>query len=1455
MGYANGRISIWNRRCLARAGALLLMTGTLGTGASAEASRYYCKAQWASYATGECASEPLEACVAAVDEWVDETRQYENSWIAEFPPTHNPVCIAGFAEEEPPSQGRYTCFIDLSSLDSGEYINYDINRPDFVLDDGQPNDLIDPEAIKRICDCRVGQVERRGQCVVPKSCSSVGNPCDAATGNKLQTEVDYDVPGTGLKLIRSYNSAQTRDHGFGVGWTAGISRGLNVDGDNVLIQRAEGWQDAFTREEGEWRGNQDSAFSLEGTAEGYALTHKGGMVELYDTEGKLASQVKTSGHVTTYRYDAEGRVIRVSTSYGHEMTLEYDAAGHVTAAAMPGNRIFRYSYDGLNNLTGVQYPDGSTRAYHYQDIRLPNHLTGITDGNGDVMAVFAYDATGRAVSTAHANTGNQVPQQRHTLAYTGPLTTVVTDPVGEQWEYTYEQFSGVTRLVSRTSSSDHRGETRQYDADGKLLSSTDEEGRVTTYTYNAANQKMSMVEAEGTPQERVTRYEYVSTGVDLPVRVIKASVAAGLEREEITAYDQDMKVLSVTVNGFDPAGNAQSETTSFEYDDSGRVIRIDGPRLDVDDLTSISYHDCLTGAGCGQLASWSNAMGHRISFDEYDEQGLLIRSTDPLGVVTSREYDLRNRIVSVTRTAPDGESRTTTLSRDNEGQILLAVTPDGAEYSYTYDAAHNLRSVADSLGNRIEYTYDEKNNRVRSEIRDPLGRSVWWEQTEYDLRDHVTQTNLAGSVTQTAYDATGHLTSRKDPKGNPHTTHAYDGLGRLTQTTDALSNLTTFQYDSGGRLAEVSAANGTTTSYEYDDLGNLLMESSPDRGVTRYSHDAGGNVESTTDARGIVVTYSYDALNRLTAVDYPGAQEDVAIEYDECDNGTGRICRVSDQLGVVTYGYDVWGNVIAEHRSVDGKNYTTRYGYDIADRVASIVYPSGRLVEYDRDQLGRITDVRTTAGGIPTVVVAGRTWRADGPMLSQNFGNGIVESRSHDLKGRLNVQNIGTVEERSYLFDGNDNLQLLIHGAGSREYGYDSLDRLISDMEFGSGLLADYAYGYDGNGNRVSMVTAGTIRDYTYVPGSNLLAMDNRQALHHDAAGHRTSARSGRKSFEYNQAGRLSAYLKNDELKGLYEYDYLGRRLHKVKGDKQVVYHYDTSGHLIGESNGLNGSPAKDYVWAGDQPVLYTKVKRTSSGELLEKQRTYLVTDHLNTPRLGIDEHQKIVWRWDSDPFGRVHPDKDPDGDGNKVTLSLRFPGQYHDSESRLNYNWNRYYDPKTGRYISSDPIGLAGGPNTYLYAYANSNRFVDPRGLLVHGSWIDIPRFNIDDIGVDGWRFTSPSVSAWGYLKMVRLHGYARGYVNFDVSCRDDCRDWEVHDRVSVGIQGPYDVGPNLLSLGAGYGVGPTAGIISNILIMGAAALQAEHHYLRLAEQKAGPIIALALAEGPTLICLGSRL
>jgi RHS repeat-associated protein len=121
----------------------------------------------------------------------------------------------------------------------------------------------------------------------------------------------------------------------------------------------------------------------------------------------------------------------------------------------------------------------------------------------------------------------------------------------------------------------------------------------------------------------------------------------------------------------------------------------------------------------------------------------------------------------------------------------------------------------------------------------------------------------------------------------------------------------------------------------------------------------------------------------------------------------------------------------------------------------------------------------------------------------------------------------------------------------------------------------------------------------------------------------------------------------------------------------------------------------------------------------------YIYADQIDTPRVVTDQTNKVVWRWDSaDPFGASVPGEDPDGDGVRFTLNLRFPGQYFDKETGLHYNYFRDYDPSTGRYIESDPIGLAAGPNTYGYVDGDPISKSDPEGLFVDegGAYLAIP-------------------------------------------------------------------------------------------------------------------------------------
>ncbi len=109
----------------------------------------------------------------------------------------------------------------------------------------------------------------------------------------------------------------------------------------------------------------------------------------------------------------------------------------------------------------------------------------------------------------------------------------------------------------------------------------------------------------------------------------------------------------------------------------------------------------------------------------------------------------------------------------------------------------------------------------------------------------------------------------------------------------------------------------------------------------------------------------------------------------------------------------------------------------------------------------------------------------------------------------------------------------------------------------------------------------------------------------------------------------------------------------------------------------------------------------------------YLIhADQIDTPRMVQDAQYNNRWAWDADGFGQLPPNENPAGLGN-FSFNLRMPGQYYDAESGLFYNHFRDYDPQAGRYIESDPIGLAGGENLYGYVKNSPLLRVDPMGLL----------------------------------------------------------------------------------------------------------------------------------------------
>lgn len=1092
----------------------------------------------------------------------------------------------------------------------------------------------------------------------------VGNPCDASTGNKLHAETDF-VGGSGVPSFqRTYNSFSTRDVGFGQGWSHSYSKRLNfVSATQVQYVAANGSVTSFLKSGSSWSGGADLKTKLTVANGYYTFTNSDGSVEVFNPKGLPVSDTDAHGLVTSYSYSSDGYLLTVTGPFGHKITITWSAAYTIGTITFPDSSWIKFSKDAKYNLASATrsdsvVPAGVVTQYLYEDTANPHSLTGIVDQNGSRLSTYAYDATsGKAVSTQHSGgTG------KFTLAYNGNQT-VVTDASGNTQTLTFASNLGVNLLVSRTDSSDGKTRSQSFDAANNLISSTDEEGRVTNYTWDSLHRLTSKTEAAGTSVERTTAYAYVSPDLDLPTTITEPG------RTTTITYTGKLPATITTSDG------ASSRTINLTYTAKGQVATITGPRVDVTDTRTLEYWDCTTGAQCGQLKKVTNALGHITTFDQYDGAGRLLKTTSPNGVATTFVYNKAGNVTTVTETPPagGGSARTTSFTYDNAQQLKTATLPDGVVLTYAYDAAHRLTSVTDNVGNKVAYAYDLKDNRTQTVVKDSAGTIRRLVDYAFNARNFLTSITAGGSATQMVLDAVGNTTSVTDPNGHG-TTYAYDPLNRITSVVDRLQGTTSTGYDSAGHLASLTAPNGANWAFTTDGLGNQEAEASPDRGQILRTFDAAGNVLSSTDARGITASFAYDALNRLTSLTYPTAGEDVTYGYDTCANGIGRLCSVTDPTGTRTYAYDGLGRTASVTWTTSNQVFTTSYTWTPADKLASITYPSGRVVSYTRNSLGQISAIATGGQNI----VTGRTYRADGLLTGQTYGNGLVDTRAYDLQGRLTSWATGSIDSRTYGYDANGN----ITGINATTFGYDWLDRIVS-----SNSMLNFTW--DANGNR----QADGAGSYAYSPSSNRMTSNPSGAVTLDAAGNTLSANG--LNFEFNQAGQLAAARSSGNLLGQYAYSFDNHRAQKTVQGATTLFHYGVDDNLLAETDAA-GTTLKEYVWDDEGRPLV----QISAGVI-----TYLHPDHLGSPRVGTDSAKNVVWQWQDLPFGVA-------ASTGSVTVALRYPGQYHEAETGLFQNWNRTYDKASGRYLESDRIGLSGGANTFGYVGGNPLRNFDPLGL-----------------------------------------------------------------------------------------------------------------------------------------------
>jgi len=1127
----------------------------------------------------------------------------------------------------------------------------------------------------------------------------VGNPLNAAVGNKI--EVDRDYAGRGpfpVVFMRTYNSLPVTVTGginsLGGNWRHNYDRSVSAQGSDTYVFRADGRIVKFSLLSGSYQSTDDRVSTLvrlptNSLPAAWALTAADHSTETYDINGHLLSIVDRNSVRQSMTYDLNGRLATIADHFGRALTLAYDGSGRLSTLTAPDGARVTYSYDANSNLTGVQSPDGSSIGFRYQDPLHSSLVTSKVDSAGVTVASWTYAANGQALTSQLAGGVASV-----SVAYAGTSTTV-TDAAGvvrtRQYQRTASNEKRITSL-SETCSDCEAGLTRSmtYDGNGFVATETDVTGRTVRYTRDGTGQVLTKTVGFGTALAETTSYTWH------PIYRKPLSITMPNSRAFTFTYDPSGNTLSRTFSINAGTAGQQNRTTTYSYNALGQVTLVTGPRADGTDITTVTYD------AQGNAATVTNPLNQTIQFTQYDAVGRLLQMRDANGQIYSTTYDALGRLSTQTTGV-----RTSTYAYNAAGLLRSIAMPDGSQLTYAYDAAHRQTDTTDASGKTLHRVLDNAGRTTRIEGKSATGvveRSVNY---TYDSRGRLKSASGNNGQQQTySYDRGYSVVSTTDALGH-QTQVQYDALGRVSKQTDANGGITQYAYDANGRVSTVTTPRGLATQYLRDGFSQATAVSSPESGATGFAYDIAGNLASTVDARSKATTLLYDAANRPTKVTYADATT-VGLTYDQGTNGLGRLTGLIGADARYAFSYDADGAVLSMQQSLPAysSTMTVGYAYNSKHQVTSITYPRAGGIQLTYATNGRLASIQTAPG---SSLLSGLAYGADGQLTGWTWGDGRVVTRTFDADGRLT----GFTKGASSGTIGYDTAGRIISQSDSRggayvqSFVYDNLDRLTGSTV--SGMARGYAYdadsnrtvgptgnlGYSGNSNRVVTGGVGTPPAFTYDAAGNVLS-------------------DGVSTFTYDTRGRMTTSLPvSGGSTTQYLLDPMGRRVGKLSPTSSVAlttFMYDMNGRLLGE---YNGTSSTEYIWVDGMPVAaLVKVPQMTTARLY-----YIHADHLGTPRqvttpatFGVPS--KLTWEWHGEPFGTSLPNENPTNSGAPFTLNLRHAGQYFDKETGLFNNGFRDYNTALGRYMQVDPIGLDGGINTYAYVSGNPTSYTDPTGL-----------------------------------------------------------------------------------------------------------------------------------------------
>ena len=815
------------------------------------------------------------------------------------------------------------------------------------------------------------------------------------------------------------------------------------------------------------------------------------------------------------------------------------------------------------------------------------------------------------------------------------------------------------------------GTKYMIDSELGLMSITSSDGNVISFT----NDGVSSTDGKS------IKFVYDSEG-----RITEASDSSG--KKLTYEYDIFGDLVSVT--------DQAEKTTSFvykkhyiteiydsrgvmlarnDYDNDGRLVKTTDP-----DGNVITYDHDIDGreetitdrnGGVtryiydenGNILSQTDANGNTVK-NTYDSNGHLATKTDALGNVTSYNYDAIGNMLSLT----DAEGHTVTNEYDSKGMLTSVSTAGMTALKIEYTEDGLTSSTTDAMGNKISYDYDSQ-KRLKS-VTDEIGTYM---NMTYDSNGNVkTATNGAGVTAEFTYDASGNCLSKTvnyTSDGAVKTvteSYVYDAAGHLIKTIDTNGNIVSNEYNAIDKISVATDEKGRQTSYEYDRSGNLTKISYYDGTRETFTYDKEGRNLSATDRNGRTVTMTYDKVGNLLSKTYPNGKT-VEYSYDANYN----LVSTTDIRGAVTkYEYDKIGNNTAV---TDALGNTTSFAYNDRAQVESMTDAMGNVIRYSYDDNGNRTKTTYPDGSSVSAV-----YDARGRVTSQTDQHGYVTSYRYDGADNL----IGVTDAKggttTYEYDELNNLVKVTDANGNAtKYTYDEYGRVVKTTNaLGQTATAEY----DISGNILTSTDyAGKVTTFTY---------DNNDRLT------RKKNDDGTVSYSYSRDGKLTSV---SSPAGTTSYSYNNMDgLTKVTypGGKYIEYIYDEYEVLTG-INTSNGATSYEYDLLG-------RLTRVVDRNGFATQYVY----DKNGNRTAVKYANGIEVTYDYDELNRLICEKALDKDGGLVAqyeYTLGAAGErtkVTELDRTVEYTYDELYR------LTGEKITAGGKVTEYTYTYdAVSNR------------------------------------------------------------------------------------------------------------------------------------------------------